>query len=90
MEGGRKVKCVLCNPPKDILYHGGTTNLLEHLTSQHPLDYKNDTAKQTSLVDFSKHSSCSEDRTKQVSDIIVEMLILDMRPLCLFEGAFYS
>ena len=32
------MKCVLCNPPKEIAYDRGTTNLHEHLASQHPLD----------------------------------------------------
>ena len=65
VEGEKKVKCLLCNPPKEISYHGGTTNLREHLTSQHPLDYKNNKAKKTSLFDFSTRSRCSEARSKQ-------------------------
>lgn len=87
VEGGKKVKCLLCNPPKEIAYHGGTTNLREHLASQHPLDYKKDAAKQTSLLDFSKRSRCSEARAKQITELITDMVILDMRPLRLVEGA---
>ena len=30
----KKVKCLLCNPHKEIVFQGGTTNLREHPTSQ--------------------------------------------------------
>ena len=86
MEGEKKVKCLLCNPPKEISYHMGTTNLREHLTSQHPLDYKNNKAKQTSLFDFSTRSRCSEARSKQITELIVDTVILDMHPMRLVEG----
>jgi len=39
VHGEKKVKCLLCNPCKEIVFHGGTTNLSEHLTSQHPFNY---------------------------------------------------
>jgi len=38
-EAEKKVKCLLCNPHKEIVFHGGTTNLCEHFTSQHTFDY---------------------------------------------------
>ena len=31
--GDKKVKCLICDPPKELAYHGGTTNLQEHLIS---------------------------------------------------------
>ena len=79
--GQKKVLCMLCNPRKEISYHGGTGNLRDHLTSQHSSVYKSDKAKQTSLLEFSKRSRCSEARTKEITDLIVNMVILDMRPL---------
>ena len=32
----KKVRCILCHPQKDFAFHGGTTNLREHLSSKHP------------------------------------------------------
>ena len=81
VEGQKKVLCMLCNPRKEISYHGGTGNLRDHLTSQHLSVYKSDKAKQTSLLEFSKRFRCSEARTKEITDLIVNMVILDMRPL---------
>ena len=45
VEGQKKVLSMLCNPRKEISYHGGTGNLHDHLTSQHSSVYKSDEAK---------------------------------------------
>ena len=36
--GRKKAKCNLCG--KDLAFHGGTTNLREHLSAKHPWDYR--------------------------------------------------
>ena len=43
-------------PTKKNAFHGGTTNLREHLSSKHPLQYKAETQKQTTLYDYTKRS----------------------------------
>ena len=37
-DGRKKAKCNLCG--KKLAFHGGTTNLQEHLLAKHSLDYK--------------------------------------------------
>ena len=86
VEGQKKVLCMLCNPQKEISYHGGTGNLRDHLTSQHSSVYKSDKAKQTSFLEFIKHSRCSEACAKEITNLIVNMVILNMRPLRVVEG----
>ena len=84
VKGEKKVLCMLCNPHKEISYHGGTSNLRDHLTSQHPLVYKiNTTAKQTSLLDFSKKSRCSESRSKEITKLIMELVIQEISAIVL-------
>lgn len=88
VEGEKKVLCMLCNTHKKISTHGGTSNLRDHLTSQHPSVYKkNTTAKQTSLLDFSKRSRCSESQSKEITKLIMELVIRDVCALCFVEGA---
>ncbi len=52
--GQKKARCLLCNPHKVLAYHGGTTNLHEHLVSQHPSVYssKKKDSTQTTLNHF--------------------------------------
>ena len=78
VEGQKKVLCMLCNPRKEISYHGGTGNLRDHLTSQDSSVHKSDKANQTSLLEFIKRFCCSEARTKEITDLIVNMVILDI------------
>jgi len=85
VHGEKKVKCLLCNPHKEIVLQGGITNLREHLTSQHPFDYSTITAKQATLLDFSKCFCCSEARSPEITELIVEMVVVDMHPLCMVE-----
>ena len=54
----KKVKCLICDPPKELAYNGGTTNLQEHLISRHNSEYKPD-LKQKSILDYSRSKSCS-------------------------------
>ena len=65
-----KAMCSLCG--KGIAYHGGTTNLRNHLLYKHPLIYsqKDKTAKdlgekQSNLDTVIKARVCSEDKGKE-------------------------
>ena len=86
----KKVRCILCHPQKDFAFHGGTTNLREHLSSKHPLEYKAETKKQTTLFDYTKHSRCSEARKRNITSLILDMVAIDLRPLRLVEGEGFN
>jgi len=92
VHGEKKVKCLLCNPHKEIVFHGGTTNLREHLTSQHTFDYSTTQQSKPLSLTLSKRSCCSEARSKEIMELIVEMVVVDMHPLCMVEceGFFES
>ena len=91
-----KVECTLCE--KKIAYRGGTTNLRNHLMSKHPLTYKPKTKKgegssmgsvlkmQTTLDTAVKPRCCSESRAKEISERILLMIVLDLRPVRAVEG----
>ena len=79
-----KVKCLLCS--KQLSYRGGTSNLRDHLVSQHPLNYKpKGTKKQVTLDSFSKSRHCPEARAKEITDRIINMLAVDLRPAYMVE-----
>ena len=87
---GTKAMCTLCS--KGLAYRGGTTNLRQHLTSQHPLRYnhqtptkKDEASKQTTLDVFSKPRSCPNVQPKEITDRIVNMIALDLRPIHMVE-----
>ena len=50
-------------------------------------DYKHDTAKQTTILEYSKHS---EVHSKQITELITEMVVADMRPLRMVECEGFS
>ena len=56
--GPKRVSCQLCR--KQMAYHGGTTNIRDHLIRIHPKDYKLEhssaTSASTSLDNFLKAS----------------------------------
>ena len=59
----------------------------DHLNRQHPLKYMPETV-QTNLETYGKKKkqACSDARAKQISQLIVCMVALDLRPMCLVEG----
>ena len=83
VNGQRKALCLLCTPHKEMAFCGETRNLREHLTSQHPLSTKQE--KEASLLEYSKRSRCSADRSKHITKLIVDMNAIDLRPLRLVE-----
>ncbi len=73
----KKAKCQLCN--KELAFHGGTSNLRDHLSKVHPLSYRKP---QPGGIDtFVKPRQCSEARAKEITERIARMLALDLRPL---------
>ena len=85
VHGEKKVKCLLCNPHKEIAFHGGTTNLREHLASQHPFHYS--TTQQSKPPSLTLASTLIALRLiqKEITELIVEIVVVDMFPLRMVE-----
>lgn len=84
----RKAECKICQ--KKLAYHGGTTNLREHLVKVHPFVYKRESPKQLCLQSCMRQKFCSSARTKAITDKIVRMIILDLRPIRVVECAGFK
>ena len=82
VHGEKKVKCLLCNPHKRDRVP--RRHYCEHLTSQH-FRLQHNTAKQATLLDFSKRSCCSEAHSEEIMELIAEMVVADMHPLLMVE-----
>ncbi len=89
IQGANKAKCTLCS--RELAYRGGTTNLRDHLASKHPLNYEPQEKKsqgkrmQGTLDTFAKPRYCSESRAAEITERIVNMVALDMRPVHVVE-----
>ena len=81
----QRQKSLICDLPKKLAYHGGTTNLREHLISRHNSEYKPD-PKQKSILNYSTSKSCSVARKNRIMELIVDFIALDMCPLRTVEG----
>ena len=67
----KKAICSICH--KELAYSGGTTNLHDHVSSKHPLQYvppgKLATESKTeSLSGFVRPSKCSDARARSITD----------------------
>ena len=82
--GTKNVTCRLC--AKQLAYHGGTTNLRDHLTRVHMDKYKpaKRTDDQPSLETFVW--KCSDARAKLINELIVDVVTMDIRPLAIVDG----
>ena len=80
MKETKKVECKICN--KHLAFHGGTSNLREHLVKLQPLKYTNEShSKQLPLDRVMSQKFCSGTRTKDITDRIVKMIIRDLHPI---------
>lgn len=79
-----KVKCQLCS--KILAFHGGTSNLREHLLAKHPLMYSSSKdqsqakSKQPSVLSFMGRR-CDNERANKITELIAQMICRDLRPL---------
>ena len=87
MKKGKSVLCKICN--KEYAYHGGTSNLRDHLTCVHPSKLHSP-QNQSSLDPYLSHSKCSDARAKRITEHIVDVVICDLRPAALVEGAGFK
>ena len=86
LQDAKRVKCMLCS--KELAYHGGTSNLRDHLLKIHPLDYRTKQRRLhklhlTVLRFLARY--CGESRSKEITDRIVNMVAMDMRPMHAIE-----
>ena len=89
-EKGTKDKsalCKICN--KEYAYHRGTSNLRNHLTRVHPSKLHSP-QNQSSLNPYLSHSKCSDAHAKRITKHIVDVVIRDLRPAALAEGAGFK
>ena len=79
-----KVTRQLCS--KKLAYHGGTSNLREHLLAKHPLQYScskdqsKTKDKQPSVLSFMGRR-CDNARASKITELIAQMICRDLRPL---------
>ena len=79
--------CKICN--KEYAYHGGTSNLRDHLTRAHPSKLKSP-PNQPSLDPYLSDSKCSEANAKRTTEHIIDMVVCNLRPAALVEGAGFK
>ena len=82
-------KAICCYCDKELAYCGGTTNLRDHLSRIHPSKYSPDSLveKKTPKIDsFVKRTICSEGHAKKITNLMVEMVTVDLRPAATVEG----
>jgi len=86
---------VCCYCQKELAFCGGTTNLRDHLTRIHPLKYtleaeKNKAGTSNKIDTFVRRTVCSEGHAKKITSLMVEMLVLDLRPAATVEGVGFK
>ena len=80
----KHVYCSLCS--RKLAYHGGTTNLRNHLIRVHGDTYRpaKETTTQQTLETVTR--KCSESRSKIISELLVDVVTMDLRPIAIVEG----
>ena len=87
-KGEKTATCCLCR--KVLSYCGGMTNLSDHLMRIHPLKYTTKADKNkvsTAKIDtFVNKIVYSKSHAKKITNLMAEMLVLDLRPAATVEG----
>ena len=94
VENGKSVKKIPCKLCDQLLSDGGgTTNLMNHLQAKHPEEHKRikpSTSEPCSLkqATFTRGMlrKCSAQRSSAITDLLVEFVARDLRPLSVVEG----
>ena len=81
-KGPKTVKCTICD--KEYSYHGGTSNLCDHLVRIHSNEFK--PKQQPSLDAFVIRGKCPHSRAKRITELIADMAARDLRPATVVEG----
>ena len=83
--GQKSVTCQICS--RRLAYHGGTSNLREHLVRIHPKEFNpRQKSKPASLEQFLSRTTCSAIRGKRITELISEMVARDLRPAATVKG----
>ena len=69
--------CTLCE--KVLAYRGGTSNLWDHLLRSYPREYHHKDKQQSTLNSIVK--KCSDARAKVISELLIDLVALDVRPV---------
>ena len=80
-KGEKSVTCNICNI--SLVYHGGTSSMLQHLKRKHPIENcvkPPDKQKLTKLDIFSRKPVCSTEWAGAMNNGIAIMIIKDLRP----------
>jgi hypothetical protein len=88
-----KVKCKLCEC--ELVYTGGTSNMLNHIKLKHPSDFSEtpEKAKQSSMNEFvnsPRSRRFSSSQSELITNAIVDMIVLDYLPLRIVEGRGFT
>jgi len=80
---GQKALCIVCE--NEYAYHGGTSNLRDHLVSAHPLKLR-PPEDQRCLNAYLSKAKFPESRAKKITEHIAGMVVRDLRPAAMVEG----
>ena len=79
----RNAICTLCKGK--FAYHGGTSNLRDHLQRSHAAVYAHD-SEQPKIDSLIKAKKCSPARARMLDSMIVGMTVHDLQPARMVEG----
>jgi len=82
-EGSKNVICTLCN--SKFVYHGGTSNLRDHLQRSHFAVYAHDSG-QPKIDSLMKVQKCSPAQGNILDNLMVGLTVHDLRPTRMIEG----
>ena len=83
----KSVTCKVCK--QKFAFHGGTTNLRDHLQRSHGAMYVPESAGssgQKKIESVLKVQKCSAERTKILDNLIIGLTVQDLRPIRIVEG----
>ena len=86
--GSKNITCKLCaKAAKQLAYHGGTTNLRDHLLRVHADKYKPTKGMDSQQTMDTFVRKCSGARTKVIDELVLDVVTMDLRPIAIVEGA---
>ncbi len=85
-EAGKNVTCKIC---KSVLKYNKSTSVMHTHLKRHPLTLGEEQRKsstQQSIKDFTKHPTVTNTRRKQITNLLVNFIVKDIRPLAAVHG----
>ena len=74
---------MLCK--KEYSFHGGTTNLCNHLSSAHPFEYSKQSSPTSRQKTLQLSRSCLVQCVKEITKVISLMIVKDLQPIRIVE-----